>query len=48
MKAKSSKMGLVQFVTDNQESIYRLAYSYVMNSEDAFDVVQVYLKSSNF
>lgn len=31
---------LMDCVTENQESIYRLAYSYVKNKEDALDIVQ--------
>lgn len=31
---------LEKFVVDHQESIYRLAYSYVHNRDDALDIVQ--------
>jgi RNA polymerase sigma-70 factor, ECF subfamily len=31
---------LVQFITDYKENIYRLAYSYLNNKEDALDAVQ--------
>lgn len=31
---------LMNCITENQESIYRLAYSYVKNKEDALDIVQ--------
>lgn len=31
---------LVKFITENKESFYRLAYSYVRNEEDALDIVQ--------
>lgn len=31
---------LTRCITDNKENIYRLAYSYVKNKEDALDVVQ--------
>jgi len=30
----------VEYILDNQERMYRLAYSYVQNKEDALDVVQ--------
>lgn len=30
----------VQFVRENKENFYRLAYSYVKNKEDALDIVQ--------
>ncbi len=31
---------LVNFITDQREAFYRLAYSYVRNKEDALDIVQ--------
>ncbi|MDH6671393.1 RNA polymerase sigma-70 factor (ECF subfamily) [Paenibacillus sp. LBL] len=31
---------LIQCITENQDSAYRLAYSYVRNKEDALDIVQ--------
>lgn len=31
---------IVDYIIDNQNSFYRLAYSYVKNKEDALDVVQ--------
>lgn len=31
---------LTRCITDNKENIYRLAYSYVKNKEDALDIVQ--------
>lgn len=31
---------LMDCITENQDSIYRLAYSYVKNKEDALDIVQ--------
>ncbi|MBP1993706.1 RNA polymerase sigma factor [Paenibacillus eucommiae] len=31
---------LIRFITDNQSHIYRLAYSYVKNQQDALDIVQ--------
>ena len=30
----------VEYILDNQEKMYRLAYSYVQNKENALDVVQ--------
>ncbi|RRJ67270.1 sigma-70 family RNA polymerase sigma factor [Paenibacillus oralis] len=30
----------IRYVTENKESIYRLAYSYVKNPDDALDIVQ--------
>ena len=32
--------GLIQYILDNQERFYRLAYSYTRNQEDALDAVQ--------
>lgn len=31
---------IVEYVMNNKENFYRLAYSYVQNSEDALDIVQ--------
>lgn len=31
---------LTRCITDNKENVYRLAYSYVKNQEDALDIVQ--------
>ncbi|UFJ43432.1 hypothetical protein LOK74_00285 [Brevibacillus humidisoli] len=31
---------LSTFVIENKEKFYRLAYSYVKNSEDALDIIQ--------
>ena len=31
---------IVAYIVENQNKIYRLAYSYVLNREDALDVVQ--------
>ena len=31
---------LVQFILENQESFYRIAFSYLRNKEDALDAVQ--------
>lgn len=31
---------LVQYIVENQDRFYRLAYSYVKNSDDALDIVQ--------
>ncbi|NOU97159.1 sigma-70 family RNA polymerase sigma factor [Paenibacillus sp. LMG 31456] len=31
---------LIQCITEHKESVYRLAYSYVKNAEDALDIVQ--------
>lgn len=36
----------IQFVTENKEDFYRLAYSYVKNSEDALDIVQESIKKA--
>ncbi|MET3508322.1 sigma-70 family RNA polymerase sigma factor [Halalkalibacter oceani] len=38
-KAGHSK-AIAEFAMQNKENVYRLAYSYVQNSEDALDVVQ--------
>ena len=31
---------LVQFILENQENFYRIAFSYLRNKEDALDAVQ--------
>ena len=40
MKSLDETSVLVQFITTNKENIYRLAYSYVRNKDDALDIVQ--------
>ncbi|MCY9542886.1 sigma-70 family RNA polymerase sigma factor [Paenibacillus alvei] len=40
MNNKKLENLLVQCITDYKENVYRLAYSYVKNSEDALDIVQ--------
>lgn len=40
MVNKSIYQELVQFILDNQNRFYRLAYSYTRNQEDALDAVQ--------
>jgi len=37
---KKFENSLIQCITEHKESIYRLAYSYVRNKEDALDIVQ--------
>lgn len=37
---KSIYQNLIQFILDNQNRFYRLAYSYTRNQEDALDAVQ--------
>ncbi|GLX67925.1 RNA polymerase sigma factor [Paenibacillus glycanilyticus] len=39
MNRKTEQL-LTDCITDNKENIYRLAYSYVKNKEDALDIVQ--------
>lgn len=39
-KKKKIEKAFIQFVTDNQANLYRFAYSYVKNQQDALDVVQ--------
>ncbi|KQX69097.1 hypothetical protein ASD40_00945 [Paenibacillus sp. Root444D2] len=39
MNGKLEKL-LIACITEHKENVYRLAYSYVKNSEDALDVVQ--------
>ncbi|MCZ8510925.1 RNA polymerase sigma factor [Paenibacillus filicis] len=39
MNNKMEKL-LIHFITENKENVYRLAYSYVKNAEDALDIVQ--------
>ncbi|QQZ08110.1 RNA polymerase sigma factor [Heyndrickxia vini] len=40
MKKKKSADQLTSFIFEHKEDFYRLAYSYVKNSEDALDIVQ--------
>ncbi|PGM52248.1 RNA polymerase sigma factor [Bacillus sp. AFS053548] len=41
MKGKSNlEKELVDFIINNKDDFYRLAYSYVKNSEDAVDILQ--------
>ncbi|MBN6189008.1 sigma-70 family RNA polymerase sigma factor [Aneurinibacillus sp. BA2021] len=39
MKNKLEKV-LIRFITENKENVYRLAFSYVKNKENALDIVQ--------
>ncbi|TMV43312.1 sigma-70 family RNA polymerase sigma factor [Paenibacillus mesophilus] len=39
MNKKMEKL-LIQCITEHKENVYRLAYSYVKNAEDALDIVQ--------
>lgn len=39
MDKKLEKL-LIRFITENQEAVYRLAFSYVKNEENALDIVQ--------
>ena len=39
-RKQSGEDVLTTFVTENKERLYRLAYSYVKNPEDALDIVQ--------
>lgn len=40
MQNKRCKDNLIDFILENREYYYRLAYSYVRNKEDALDIVQ--------
>jgi len=40
MKKKDQEELLTEFVLENKEKFYRLAYSYVKNEEDALDIIQ--------
>lgn len=40
MRNGSNEQILIQCITENKENVYRLAYSYVKNSQDALDIVQ--------
>lgn len=40
MKNKDMKKNFSNYVIENKEKYYRLAYSYVKNKEDALDIVQ--------
>ncbi|RKN72375.1 RNA polymerase sigma factor [Paenibacillus ginsengarvi] len=37
---KNMEKLLIQCITEHKENVYRLAYSYVKNAEDALDIVQ--------
>ncbi|TDF95407.1 RNA polymerase sigma factor [Paenibacillus piri] len=39
MDKKLEKL-LIRFITENQENVYRLAFSYVKNAENTLDIVQ--------
>ncbi|WCN37905.1 sigma-70 family RNA polymerase sigma factor [Aneurinibacillus uraniidurans] len=39
MNRKLEKL-LIRLITENKENVYRLAFSYVKNAEDALDIVQ--------
>lgn len=39
MNKKFEKL-LIDFITENKESMYRLAFSYVKNAENALDIIQ--------
>ncbi|CAG7637239.1 RNA polymerase sigma factor [Paenibacillus allorhizosphaerae] len=39
MNSKSEQL-LIRFITENKENMYRLAFSYVKNAENALDIVQ--------
>ncbi|WP_168119542.1 RNA polymerase sigma factor [Paenibacillus sp. HB172176] len=40
MRNRALEKKLVHWINENKENIYRLAYSYVRNKEDALDIVQ--------
>lgn len=40
MVNRNIEKSLTRCITDNKENVYRLAYSYVKNKEDALDIVQ--------
>lgn len=40
MKKLKQEQALIQLITEYKENIYRLAFSYVKNKEDALDIVQ--------
>ncbi|MBS4174689.1 RNA polymerase sigma factor [Bacillus sp. FJAT-49736] len=44
MKKSKLEPYFVQFITENKEDFYRLAYSYVKNQADALDIVQDSIK----
>ena len=46
MKKSKAIDQLTQFIIENKEDFYRLAYSYVKNSEDALDIVQESIKKA--
>ncbi|MGV3467256.1 MAG: RNA polymerase sigma factor, partial [Heyndrickxia sp.] len=46
MRNSKLEQDFIQFVTENKEDFYRLAYSYAKNSEDALDIVQDSIKKA--
>ncbi|WP_286230786.1 RNA polymerase sigma factor [Neobacillus mesonae] len=40
MRQSKTEDQLIQFIQENKADFYRLAYSYVKNSQDALDIVQ--------
>lgn len=40
MKKSQKEDALIELISENKDNFYRLAYSYVKNSEDALDIVQ--------
>ncbi|ASK61912.1 RNA polymerase subunit sigma-70 [Virgibacillus phasianinus] len=40
MKKNKTEDIFIQFIVENKENFYRLAFSYVKNAEDALDIVQ--------
>ncbi|GAB2572497.1 RNA polymerase sigma factor [Gracilibacillus alcaliphilus] len=40
LKKSKTEKELTKFILENKESLYRIAYSYVKNQEDALDIVQ--------
>ena len=40
IEGKSMEQEIINYILQNKEKHYRLAYSYVKNKEDALDIVQ--------
>lgn len=40
MRKNKSEDNIITFIIENKENFYRLAFSFVKNTEDALDIVQ--------
>jgi RNA polymerase sigma-70 factor (ECF subfamily) len=46
MKSSNIENLLITCITEHKENVYRLAYSYVKNAEDALDIIQESIKKA--